>query len=322
METNERVTIVQRLAKFLNVGEQKDDQLIIKTEDSTVPDENVETLKKELGTATNVIKSLQAKDEARDAVSKAMTAISKAADAAAVDQAVSVAKSDISTILKEAELDADSTVAKFANGQVEGEIAEAAKARKADIEKSGMDEEEAEFRKALPKAMCDEYDKMSAEERKEMRDRFKKSDAGDDPVMKTLGEQEATIKKQGEEIAKMKHQEEVRKVRDEFADLAPFVDMEKFAENVVKLRGHDEDAANDLIESTQRLAKQLKGTGALLRPIGKNGDGDAGDAEQKLEKIAKDLQGADSELTDEAAFAKATEDNPELYQEYLNQSQG
>lgn len=319
METNERVAFLARLAKFFNVGEQDGDKLIIKTEEDTVSG-NEEKLQKTVDEQAGIIIKMQAKDESRDALSKALTAISKAETADAVDQAVATFKSDTDTIKTEKKLDAADAVAKFIDGLVSGEVADAATARKAAIEKSNLDAEDEEFAKALPEKMRDDYRKMPEKERKEMRKRFNTGAADDDPVMKKLNDQETENTQLKKRLEDVENERALEKAIDEFSDLKGFTDVEKFAQRYLKIKKHDAEAAEEMVTEARAMRKQAGANMTLFRSIGKHGDGPAaGSAEEKLEKIAKGFRDADSTLSEEAAFAKATEENPKLYSDYLDE---
>jgi len=77
--------------------------------------------------------------------------------------------------------------------------------------------------------------------------------------------------------------------------------------------GHVSEGTTEKLDTVLKAADEQVSKGDLFAEQGRAGLGAGGDAETKVEAIAKSLREADSTLTEEQAFAKALELNPDLY---------
>lgn len=184
---------------------------------------------------------------------------------------------------------------------------ELAKARLTSDEKSHCD--------ALPEAEQAAFLKMSIEERAKLIEKAKKVP---DPIQKQLDEQAARIKKQDDELAKLRDDREMA----EFTEIAKAanlpVDIAKHLRDIKKASG---DAFEAVMKEVRALQEQVK-TGKLFTVIGGSGGGNADSAFGKMEAKAAELRKADPALTKEQAFTKVYDDpaNADLVRQYRQET--
>lgn len=133
-------------------------------------------------------------------------------------------------------------------------------------------------------------------------------------VQKAMDEQSALIKKQAEDIAKMRENEENREY---VAKAAAYGNLPIKAEEL----GPILKSASAMPEAQRKeLERLLKAADAafveLTKMKGNSGDGSATGAYDQLMGLAKELKKADPKMTIEKAFTKVCEDNPELYRKH------
>jgi len=92
-------------------------------------------------------------------------------------------------------------------------------------------------------------------------------------------------------------------------------DPDKMADAMLKIR---KSAPKEfaLIEEALEKANKVVVESTLLKSVGSNEEGDAGDAENKIKKGAEAIRKSQPELTPEQAEQKFLEENPKVYEEY------
>lgn len=149
------------------------------------------------------------------------------------------------------------------------------------------------------------------EEKKKKKEEEMKKSALPASVRKELDESVATIKKQGEEIAKMKEQREtetfIAKAKTDYANLP--VTAEEMGE---ALRGISKAAPGSLEIVEKALVAGEAAIKKALEETGVGGEGDGNTAYAELEKAAAVIKTRDN-ISKEQAFVKAKNENPELW---------
>lgn len=145
-----------------------------------------------------------------------------------------------------------------------------------------------------------------------------------DVVKKALENQNTEITNLKQEVAKNAADAKAANEARELQEMTTYVEKE-----LKHLPGKSEDIAKSLIAAKATLKKEdydlvvqsmKAGSAGISKALAEEGLDDTsaalGDAYAKLEGIAKELQKADPKLTKEQAFAKAVEDNKDLYLEH------
>lgn len=150
-----------------------------------------------------------------------------------------------------------------------------------------------------------------------------KKDELPEPVQKALDALEKTATEATERAEKA--DQRVAKLEDAAA-IAKFTNQaeEEFGkegEEATKLGGILKAASEKMPEeefaaltTMLKADRELLTQSALFKGLGVDGEGTAGDAEAELQKMADELRKADGTLTKAAAFTKACEELPEVYE--------
>ncbi|MGB9886746.1 MAG: hypothetical protein ACPLRW_07110 [Moorellales bacterium] len=134
-------------------------------------------------------------------------------------------------------------------------------------------------------------------------------------AVKKAQELEQVLKAEREERLRKEY---VQKAATEFANLP--IKPEEFG---LVLKGLAEKAPEEYakLEGVLKAANEAIEKGALFAEIGRSGGLVGGSAMAKIEEVAKSLVQKDASMTKEQAIAKALELHPELYTEYLQETQ-
>lgn len=312
MEIKDRVSLITKLAEYLNIGKKEGDTLTINTGDEPVSKDLVE-LQKTVATQGAVILKLAAQNAFAVLLSIAKDALATVADVTGVDSLLAKAKTDLVLLIKSGEITDQAELIKLFEAQLDGDLTERAKARKAELEKGKAKHGMHEFRNGLPKGLQKAFDDMDENERLSFMTKFNKSD-DDDPVNKALeklGTENVSLLKQ---VAVLTADSELAKGMVEFEDLATAVKLDEFVPNIIKLRKLDKDAADVLVKQTRALAAQ-SAAGNVFEIVGKRG-GNGGDVDAKIDKAVAIYKTDHPDVSDEVAMDKVLQANPALYDEY------
>jgi len=146
------------------------------------------------------------------------------------------------------------------------------------------------------------------------------------PAVESLWkEHEAAIKK-AEELEKVLKAEREERLRKEYIQkaAADFGNLPTKPEEFgLVLKGLAEKAPEEYakLEGVLKAANEAIEKGALFAKVGHSGGLAGGSAMAKIEEVAKSLVQKDASMTKEQAIAKALELHPELYTEYLQETQ-
>lgn len=145
-----------------------------------------------------------------------------------------------------------------------------------------------------------------------------------EPVKKAFEALTERVAKAETEAQEAKNTAAVEKAARELGEMTVFVNKE-----LSHLPGKAEDIAKGLVESKSKLSKEsydlmittMKAGSAAIEKAGEEsgtGDGLAatGSAFEKLSAIGEELRKTETKLTKEQAFAKAVDQNPELWKEH------
>ena len=226
--------------------------------------------------------------------------IAKAADLAALTV--------ISETVTKAEF--DEAVAKDLNTRVD--------ARKAELTKKTADAAVVKFRNELPVALQVPFDSMTADERAGFMKSY--TPTKDDPVAKALTDIANQNKELMKKLNSFEEDASLSKAKADLADLEGMVNVEETAKAYLALVKTDKPAADRMIEQLRSVSKQAK-QGGLFKVLGRDANGDENDAVSKMDKAAAELRKDDPTLTKEQAVAKALENDPSLYNNYVTESQ-
>lgn len=156
-----------------------------------------------------------------------------------------------------------------------------------------------------------------------------KSDEGkdEDPVVKAMSTLDPAVREVVEKsqrdateaIAKAR-QLEVEKRDREYTDIAKgfgplTVKAEEFGPVLRKVADDHAEEASEIVRVLQSAAEAVKHAN-ILKAQGADASDDEGSAIAKLNAKAAEIRKSDSQLTKEQAFTKASEENPDLVQEY------
>lgn len=146
------------------------------------------------------------------------------------------------------------------------------------------------------------------------------------PAIEALWKEHETAVKKAEELEKVLKEERDKQARKEYIQKA----VTEFASLPVKpeefgliLKGLAEKAPDEYakLEGVLKAANEAIQKGALYAEIGRSGGLAGGSAMAKIEAAANSLVQKDANMTKEQAIAKALEMHPELYTEYLQETQ-
>lgn len=132
------------------------------------------------------------------------------------------------------------------------------------------------------------------------------------------------LEKQAKDAQDMAKVERERRLDGEFAKkatvYASVAEVDKVAVALRKSFAVDEELGK-LLEDVLKQASERIAKGNLFKAEGQDGgdDGASNEPFDKLTKVAKDLCNSDADLSFEKAFEQAVVNNPDLYDEYINQ---
>lgn len=149
------------------------------------------------------------------------------------------------------------------------------------------------------------------EELKKRFEELEKKAAEAEELRKRVEEAERIAKEERE----ARERAEIRKRAESYANAGPVDDI---ADVLFKAYQAGKEYGEKL-EALFRAAHERIARGELFREIGGNGSGST-QAEAKLMAKAEEIRKADPKLTKEQAFAKACEENPDLYLEYRREA--
>jgi len=296
---DDRVNLLKRIAVYFGVG--KDD---LNLDGGDEMDKDAEKLQKDLDELKEKFEELGKEKATADAVSAALEGISKAKTPEEVD-----------AVLEKIE-DTDDVKGDDVRGAVAGQATE----RKTSFEKAAGEAEVKAFRARLPEELHESFDKLDEEDRGKFMKSF--NEPGEDPTAQAL----ETLTKANAELAakveKIDSDVDQAKVEEELKSLDGIVkSVPETAKTIVTLRKTDAEAADAMLEEYKSLAKQAEEKGELFKILGHDEDS-PGDADAEIDKIAKTLRDADPDLSEAQAIAKAVEENPEVYDKYLEDKDG
>lgn len=148
--------------------------------------------------------------------------------------------------------------------------------------------------------------------------------AHDDEVAELRKQAETETTKADEAIKIAKAEQEKRETREFIAKSAELDQLVKdddefgpVLREIAKAEeaGHLSEGTVKKLDTVLKAANETIASGSVFNEFGRAGHGSGGDAETKVENIAKALREADPTLTKEQAFSKALEQNPALYDE-------
>lgn len=289
MVDDDKVGVLKRLAKFLDIGE---DELAIKEEDRMDP-----KTKQTLDELTAKVDGLTEQLTVAQTVSKVSATIAKAGTAEEVDAAI----------------------ATLTNEDARKEVAEIAEARKAELTKAEGDAALKAFRSKLPSGLQKAFDDMSDDDKRRFMGKFSKADEGDaDPVTKALAAVTETNEKLVAKVESLEAKDALAATKAELADLDGVVpDLNELAKQLTSLRKADAEAADAMLTQLKATAKQAKES-RLFSVVGNDGEGSGTVAkvETKIAAAVKKYQDAHPDVTPEQAEAEVLKANPALYDEY------
>lgn len=201
-----------------------------------------------------------------------------------------------------------------ANAEAAEKVEALTKANAELTERTEKSDAEKSFRDQLPKGLQKAWDDMDEDERRKFMASYGKAQKSDDPVTKALSEVTKANDELVAKVARMEAEQELAKTREGFRDLDGLVNIDDLAKQYHAIAKVDKDAADAMVETTRKLAKQAK-EGGLFHVIGKDGAGDES-AEARLTKRVAKLREDNPELTEAAAMTKALEADPKLYDAY------
>ncbi|MBC7340897.1 MAG: hypothetical protein H5U02_00325 [Clostridia bacterium] len=146
------------------------------------------------------------------------------------------------------------------------------------------------------------------------------------PAIEALWKEHESAVKKAEELEKVLKEERDKQARKEFIQKAAteFANLPTKPEEFgLVLKGLAEKAPEEYakLEGVLKAADEAIRKGALFAEIGRSGGLAGGSAMSKIEAVANSLVQKDANMTKEQAIAKALELHPELYTEYLQETQ-
>lgn len=174
-----------------------------------------------------------------------------------------------------------------------------------------------DFRKGLSEPLLKAFDAMDKDGQEEFIKSFQRNGAKEDPVAKALEQVTKEHAATARELAVLKQESELAKVREDLKDLQGVAKVDDLAAAYLKLSKSDAEAAQEVLNQIKVLAKQAK-DGGLFKVLGRDGQG-AGDVNAEIEKRATAYQTANPSVTKEAAIAKVLELEPDLYARSLEE---
>jgi len=146
------------------------------------------------------------------------------------------------------------------------------------------------------------------------------------PAVEVLWEEQQEAVKKAEELEKVLKEERDKQLRKEFVQKAAtdFGNLPTKPEEFgLVLKGLAEKAPEEYakLEGVLKAANEAIQKGALYAEIGRSGGFSGGYAMSKIEAAANSLVQKDASMTKEQAITKALEMHPELYTEYLQETQ-
>lgn len=194
--------------------------------------------------------------------------------------------------------------------------ANAALTKRADDAEAAFEKVKADHADLLEKAKKGENPFAAKPDGEEEDEEMKK--ALPESIRKRMEEQDTEISKQREEIAKMKEDADrqvfVKKAETAYGDLP--ATPEEMGE---ALRGIAKAAPGSLEVIEKALAAGNEAIKKAAEELGVGGEGGGSDALNALEKAAEDIAKRD-DITKEAAFVKAKNENPELWKRHREEA--
>lgn len=194
---------------------------------------------------------------------------------------------------------------------------------KDDMPKELTEKEKAQAYDDLQKKNADEAvakaakEKADAEEAAKAADLKKAQEDINKANQEKIEKQDKLLKEQGEEIAKMKADKEAGVRLEKSKSILEGVGGIEPQDLADVMKGLDKDQTEKLEKIFKAVAEQAKLAGIYKsQGSGTGGSGKGVDALQKLEAKADELMKGDAKLTKEAAFTKACQAEPKLYDEY------
>jgi hypothetical protein len=198
-----------------------------------------------------------------------------------------------------------------------------------DVNKSGIDDKNITKGDDQLMSYQEIFKSLTPEQQKAIQDEIakqaleavNKSKPTEDVIQKQLED----MNKANVELAKALEAERDLRITKEFTEIAkgyqdlPGVEIEAFGKTLRVLSDKAPDQYAELIKTLDASKEMISQNNILMKEIG-CGAVPENDAMAKLDAKAAEIQKADSKLSKEAAFAKAVTDNPQLYNEYLQQS--
>lgn len=136
-------------------------------------------------------------------------------------------------------------------------------------------------------------------------------------VRKQLDEQQAQIKKQAEDIQKLRDEKEEKEY---VAKAAAYSNLPIKAEELGPILKSASVMPEPQRKELERVLKAADAAFAELTKMkGNLGGGETGGAYEKLMGLAKELKKAEPKMTIEKAFTKVCEENPELYRQHRDE---
>jgi hypothetical protein len=151
---------------------------------------------------------------------------------------------------------------------------------------------------------------------------LKSQDDEREAELKKAADERSEIEKQAAEANEIaKSEREIRETREYFAKAEELGQPGDDFGPVLKAIAAAVDADTfEKLESVLKTAHRRAVDAGIFKEIGANGDGDGESALEQLEKKADEIKAADSSLTKEQAFAKALDENPDLYARYREEA--
>ena len=184
------------------------------------------------------------------------------------------------------------------------------------IDKADEEKAEALAKVAELQAQVDELTKTDGEG-DESEDLLKSAD----PAIRELVAKAQQEAEEATAIAKAEREKRLNREFFEKADSLPHIsgDTDDLAELLKSVSALVPEETFGKIEEILRAANEQIETGELFKTAGVEGEVEGDDAYGKLVKIAKRYQEGDADLSYEAAFVKAVENNPDLYDDYARE---
>lgn len=293
MDKDEKVSFVKKLIQFVGLSKQEIVDI------SKLEEDDMTDVEKKLAETVTKVEELTKGIELANSITKLSGDIAKASDADSLD----------SIEVEIGKLDKD-------DARV-SDLTKSVKDAREGLKKTADNTVVEEFGKKLPESLKKVFTAMDADGKAEFIKGYSapEDNAASAIVTKALEELEKSNKANVAKLEKMEKDADIQKmVEGDFAGLA---NAQEVAESVYTLQKSDPAAAEVMTKNFKAMKEQLKKSN-LFKVLGQDGEGSS--AEDKLEKLAKSRAEKDS-ITHAAAYAKVLTENPDLYQETLDQKE-